>query len=80
MKIHLLHSFPVSFVYSKDFGVDHGVQRLQGPTDRPGRPDADTVRQSQRNTAGPGHSVQFPTQDPRPHHKGKPNNSLGKYY
>lgn len=66
-------------VYRKDFGVGPGVQRLQGSTDRPGRPDDDTVRQSQRNTAGRGHSVQFPAQDAGPHHKGELNDSSGKY-
>lgn len=58
--------------------MDPGVQRLQGPADRPGRLDADSVWQSERDTAGPGHSVQFPAQDPRPHHESKSDNSAGK--
>lgn len=61
-----------SHIHREYTGVGPGVQNLQGPPGRSGCTDADTVRQGQRNTAGPGHSVQLPTQDPRPHHKGKP--------
>lgn len=56
---------------SEDFGVDPGVQRLQGAADRPGRPDAHAVGPSQRDAAGRGHSVQFPPQDPGPRHQGQ---------
>lgn len=66
--------------YRKGFGVVPGIQRLQEPADRSGRPDADTDRQGQRNTAGPGHSVQFSTQDPRPHPKGQSNSLTVNYY
>lgn len=59
-------------LHSQGFGVESGVQGVQGPAGGPGRSDAHPVGPSPREPAGPGHPVQLQAPDPGPQDESKP--------
>lgn len=71
------HCFLCPLFYSEGSRVGPAVRRLPEPAGGPGRPDADSVGQSQGDPAGAGHAVQLPVQDSRPHHQGEKKDPAG---